>query len=126
MRRQFGRAEMKIIEKIKFLFFTVNLWAANHDKGLWKFPNEFNIGNFLSEDMTSLNNSAVENLMSFSVGRRRCLGEKLAYSFLFMAVGKILEKFSLGKIPGQGDYVSEAQHVRLDVVPSDFSFRFIQ
>ena len=106
----------------------MNLWAANHDKNVWKYPEVFDTRNFLKTvkendtetDRVMLDHEAVENLMSFGVGKRRCLGEKLALSLIYLILADILKSFSLHPIKRDGR-ISEEQLIRLDVVPNDFA-----
>ena len=106
--------------------YLVNLWAANHDKTVWRYPDSFDIRNFVSENPPSetptLNHSAMENLASFGFGKRRCLGEKLALSLLYLILSGILRKYQVK--PVDGKQINEEQLIRLDVVPNDYSVIF--
>ncbi|KAG9465590.1 hypothetical protein GDO78_018044 [Eleutherodactylus coqui] len=61
----------------------VNQWSVNHDAMKWSNPEEFDPSRFL-DDKGFLNKDMVSNVMIFSVGKRRCIGEELAKMQLFL------------------------------------------
>ncbi|XP_049874477.1 farnesoate epoxidase-like [Pectinophora gossypiella] len=69
-----------------------------HNGSHWKDPQEFRPERFLTKDGNLIQD---EWLMPFGMGKRRCIGEGLARSELFMFLTYILQKFHL-KIP-EGD-----------------------
>ncbi|XP_075920848.1 steroid 17-alpha-hydroxylase/17,20 lyase-like [Petromyzon marinus] len=80
----------------------VNLWAVHHDESLWKKPDEFNPGRFLSpcgRQRRSMGPN--EGFFPFGAGPRVCLGEALAKLQLFLFTASILQRFSAGPIPGK-------------------------
>ncbi|XP_072041461.1 cytochrome P450 2U1-like [Amphiura filiformis] len=71
-----------------------NLWGILHDPDVWKDPYEFRPERFLDDE------GAVNVPMEwipFSIGRRVCLGEKLAKMELFIFTTHLLGRFSFPK-----------------------------
>ncbi|XP_033180909.1 cytochrome P450 1B1-like [Mastacembelus armatus] len=65
----------------------INQWSANHDPLKWKDPHIFDPSRFLDEN-GSLDRDLISNVMIFSAGKRRCIGEQVAkvQIFLFSAI----------------------------------------
>ncbi|XP_006882409.1 PREDICTED: cytochrome P450 1B1-like [Elephantulus edwardii] len=63
----------------------VNQWSVNHDPAKWSNPEEFNPSRFLDKD-GFINKNLTNNVMIFSVGRRRCIGEELSKVQLFLFI----------------------------------------
>ncbi|XP_053567875.1 cytochrome P450 1B1 [Bombina bombina] len=61
----------------------VNQWSVNHDPEKWSKPEEFNPSRFLDVN-GFLNKDLASNVMIFSVGKRRCIGEELSKVQLFL------------------------------------------
>ncbi|XP_054772586.2 cytochrome P450 2U1-like [Lytechinus pictus] len=68
-----------------------NLWAIHHDPDLWKNPDEFNPERFLDPKTKQVIQR--EELIPFSIGRRRCMGEQLAKVELFIFFTHLLHRF---------------------------------
>ncbi|KAG8444187.1 hypothetical protein GDO86_009391 [Hymenochirus boettgeri] len=86
----------------------VNQWSVNHDPQKWPNPEEFNPSRFL-DDNGLLNKDKVSNVMIFSVGKRRCIGEELSKIQLFMFSSILLHQCTFRANPDdtlnlQGDY----------------------
>ncbi|XP_076851136.1 cytochrome P450 1A1 [Brachyhypopomus gauderio] len=81
----------------------INQWQMNHDPEVWKEPSSFNPDRFLSADGTELNKIETEKVITFGLGKRRCIGENIgrAEVFLFLAILIQRLKFSspVGQIP---------------------------
>ena len=71
----------------------VNLWSANHDPKVWKDPDVFNPKRFLDEEGHVFDPKDMPSFLPFSAGRRKCLGESLAYMELFAFLGILLQNF---------------------------------
>ena len=69
-----------------------NLWSVNYQSDLWKNADKFFPENFLQED-GSLSLTSVRNLASFSLGVRRCPGERFAKFQLFVLFTNFLRHF---------------------------------
>lgn len=65
----------------------VNQWSVNHDPVKWPNPEDFDPARFLDKD-GFLNKDLASCVMIFSVGKRRCIGEELSKTqlFLFIAI----------------------------------------
>ncbi|XP_070564547.1 cytochrome P450 1A1-like [Ptychodera flava] len=62
----------------------INIYGTNHDETVFKNPHEFNPERFLTEDGTALDKAKTEDHISFSLGRRRCMGEPLAHMEVYL------------------------------------------
>ncbi|XP_008291063.1 cytochrome P450 2F2-like isoform X2 [Stegastes partitus] len=67
-----------------------NLRSVLNEEGQWKYPHEFNPGNFLNDQGEFVKPEA---FMPFSAGPRMCLGEGLARMELFLIMVTLLRKF---------------------------------
>ncbi|XP_012254145.2 methyl farnesoate epoxidase-like [Athalia rosae] len=67
-----------------------NLHSVHNDKSHWGDPENFRPERFLDENGNFQNDPWV---MSFSAGRRKCPGEKLARNSLFLFLSCLLQKF---------------------------------
>ncbi|KAE8601409.1 hypothetical protein XENTR_v10013663 [Xenopus tropicalis] len=86
----------------------VNQWSVNHDPQKWSNPGEFNPSRFL-DDNGLINKDLVSNIMIFSVGKRRCIGEELSKIQLFMFSSILLHQCIFTALPAdnlnpKGDY----------------------
>ncbi|GIY91457.1 cytochrome P450 18a1 [Caerostris extrusa] len=70
-----------------------NLWAVHHDPRHWKDPENFKPERFLSSDGKSVVKST--HYMPFSIGKRACPGETMAYMEIFLYFVAILQKFDI-------------------------------
>ncbi|KAG8550576.1 hypothetical protein GDO81_023718 [Engystomops pustulosus] len=61
----------------------INQWSVNHDPMKWLNPEVFDPSRFL-DDKGFINKDIVSNVMIFSVGKRRCIGEELSKMQLFL------------------------------------------
>lgn len=62
----------------------INQWQVNHDPNLWKDPYNFRPERFLNEDGLSLNKTEMEKVLIFGLGKRRCLGEAIGRTEVFL------------------------------------------
>ncbi|XP_077981879.1 cytochrome P450 1B1-like [Glandiceps talaboti] len=69
-----------------------NLWSSDHDDAEWIEPDKFIPERFLTNDGSQLNRRLTNKVAVFSMGARRCLGEKLAQMELFLFVAVWLHK----------------------------------
>ncbi|KAF4090604.1 hypothetical protein AMELA_G00053130 [Ameiurus melas] len=61
----------------------INQWSLNHDPKKWDQPEIFNPLRFLDED-GELNKDKTGNVLIYSMGKRRCIGEELSKMQLFL------------------------------------------
>ena len=69
-----------------------NLWAVTNDPNLWKEPEKFIPERFIDEKGNFVPSNYV---VSFGVGRRRCLKEQLARMEVFMFLVAIVQKLEI-------------------------------
>ncbi|XP_006839518.1 PREDICTED: cytochrome P450 1B1-like [Chrysochloris asiatica] len=63
----------------------VNQWSVNHDPVKWPNPEDFNPARFLDKD-GFIDKNLASNVMIFSMGKRRCIGEELSKMQLFLFI----------------------------------------
>lgn len=69
----------------------INQWSLNHDPVKWDQPDVFNPLRFLDEN-GALNKDMISNVMVFSTGKRRCIGEQLSKMQLFLFTVQIVHQ----------------------------------
>ncbi|XP_019606592.2 cytochrome P450 1A2 [Rhinolophus sinicus] len=78
----------------------VNQWHVNHDRKLWEDPFEFRPERFLTADGTAINKTLSEKVILFGLGKRRCIGEVLAKSEIFLFLAILLQQLEFSVPPG--------------------------
>jgi cytochrome P450 len=71
--------------------------TMNTDPTNFPDPHVFNPDRFLAED-GSINRKF--KFMPFQSGKRQCVGESLAWTFMFVTLASLLQKFHLLPVPG--------------------------
>ncbi|XP_070696899.1 cytochrome P450 1B1 [Pempheris klunzingeri] len=61
----------------------INQWSINHDPDMWSHPGTFDPERFLDPN-GALNKDLTSNVLIFSLGKRRCIGEDLSKLQLFL------------------------------------------
>nr|ADR30129.1 cytochrome P4501A [Pterygoplichthys sp. TEMP-2010] len=79
----------------------INQWQINHDPELWKEPSLFNPDRFLSADGTELNKMEAEKVMVFGLGKRRCVGEAIGRSEVFLFLAVLIQRLKFSSPGGQ-------------------------
>ncbi|KAI3377009.1 hypothetical protein L3Q82_000233 [Scortum barcoo] len=79
----------------------INQWQINHDPELWKDPSSFNPDRFLSDDGTELKKTEAEKVMTFGMGKRRCIGEVIARNEVYLFLAIIVQKLQFHAMPGE-------------------------
>ncbi|XP_027842396.2 methyl farnesoate epoxidase-like [Aphis gossypii] len=97
-----------------------SIWSVHMDKNHWGDPEVFRPERFLDSTGQIINDSW---LMPFGVGRRRCLGEVLAKTNMFMFIAKLIQKFEI-RIP-HGAKLPDKHQDGVTISPSPFSAIFI-
>ncbi|XP_033843890.1 cytochrome P450 1B1-like [Periophthalmus magnuspinnatus] len=78
----------------------INQWSINHDPLKWKEPHIFDPSRFLDEN-GSLDKDIINNVMIFSAGKRRCIGDQIAKVEVFLFFAILLHQCSFEKCPGE-------------------------
>ncbi|XP_078735417.1 cytochrome P450 1A1-like [Lampetra fluviatilis] len=84
----------------------INQWQVNHDSTLWDEPFAFRPERFLSEDQSSVDRTRSANLLAFGTGKRRCMGEAVARSELFLFLSILLHHLRIRTADGQAPDMS--------------------
>jgi cytochrome P450 len=75
----------------------VNLWDANHQEDIWEDPMSFKPERFLNSTGDKVQKS--EQVMSFSAGKRKCLGFLIAQEALFLLLTRVVQRFIVKENP---------------------------
>lgn len=96
-----------------------HILAQHMNPIMWDEPEKFKPERFLREDGT-FNQGKITGFMPFGMGRRACLGEKLARADLFLLLAGFLQKikFKLPAGPGTADF--EPKYLIFMNQPKDF------
>uniref|UniRef100_A0A3Q2U855 Cytochrome P450, family 1, subfamily C, polypeptide 2 n=1 Tax=Fundulus heteroclitus TaxID=8078 RepID=A0A3Q2U855_FUNHE len=78
----------------------INQWSVNHDPLRWKDPQAFDPSRFLDEN-GSLDKDLTNNVMIFSAGKRRCIGDQVAKVEIFLFFAILLHQCSFEKCPDE-------------------------
>ena len=81
----------------------VNLYSILMDKELWGDPETFRPERFLDEE-GQLDRGRMEQVSSFSLGRRRCVGEFLAKMELFVFITTLIQRVRFFRPPELPEY----------------------
>uniref|UniRef100_A0A3B3BEM5 Cytochrome P450 1A n=1 Tax=Oryzias melastigma TaxID=30732 RepID=A0A3B3BEM5_ORYME len=76
----------------------VNQWSINHDPSVWSHPDTFDPERFL-DPQGKLNKDLISNVLIFSLGKRRCIGEELSKLQLFLFVALITHQCNITTHP---------------------------
>ncbi|XP_058470486.1 cytochrome P450 1B1-like [Solea solea] len=76
----------------------INQWSVNHDPLKWKDPHVFNPSRFL-DGSGSLDKDITNNVMIFSAGKRRCIGDQIAKVEVFLFFAILLHRCRFEKCP---------------------------
>uniref|UniRef100_A0A4W3J707 Uncharacterized protein n=1 Tax=Callorhinchus milii TaxID=7868 RepID=A0A4W3J707_CALMI len=98
----------------------VNQWSVNHDGAKWKEPETFEPGRFLDPD-GSVNRALADSVMIFSAGKRRCLGDQLAKTQMFLFTAILIHQCAFEANPG--DVLSLDCLYGLSLKPLPFKLR---
>uniref|UniRef100_A0A914XN23 unspecific monooxygenase n=1 Tax=Plectus sambesii TaxID=2011161 RepID=A0A914XN23_9BILA len=87
-----------------------NLYSSHFDESAWKHPHQFDPYRFIDRDSHQLNKTALENVVPYGLGPRRCGGEHLARLEIFIFFVSIFHQCEIEEAPGE----------KLD--PEDYTF----
>ncbi|KAM9316767.1 cytochrome P450 1B1 [Gastrophryne carolinensis] len=98
----------------------VNQWSVNHDSLKWSNPEEFDPNRFL-DDRGFLNKDKVSNVMIFSIGKRRCIGEELSKTQLFLFASILAHQCTF--IANPTENFNQQCEYGLSIKPKSFTVR---
>ncbi|XP_067655108.1 cytochrome P450 2C30-like isoform X2 [Haliotis asinina] len=80
-----------------------NAWHVHHDESFWKNPFTFDPTRFLDEHGNLLppEDEKRQRLLTFGIGKRSCIGEKLARVRIFLGLTSLLQNFDLTRDPSE-------------------------
>ncbi|XP_071118874.1 cytochrome P450 2B9-like [Haliotis cracherodii] len=80
-----------------------NVWRVHHDESFWEDPFTFDPTRFLDEHGKLLppEDEKRQRLLTFGIGKRSCIGEKLARVRIFLGLTSILQNFDLTRDPSE-------------------------
>ncbi|XP_074548055.1 cytochrome P450 1C1 [Halichoeres trimaculatus] len=78
----------------------INQWSVNHDPLKWKDPHVFDPTRFLDEN-GALDRDVTNNVMIFSSGKRRCIGDQIAKVEVFLFTAILLHQCSFESSPSE-------------------------
>ncbi|XP_066491053.1 cytochrome P450 1A5-like [Tiliqua scincoides] len=84
----------------KNLCVFVNQWQVNHDEKLWKDPSTFNPERFLAASGTGINRAESEKVLTFGLGKRRCIGENIGKGEVFLFLTTLVQKLEFSVCNG--------------------------
>jgi cytochrome P450 len=88
----------------------INLWSAHMDPEVWPEPEKFRPERFLDDKENVINRG---KMITFSFGKRSCLGEDLARQEMFLFLAAILQQFKILPPEGQEFIRDEIQVIRV-------------
>nr|KAG5688577.1 hypothetical protein BaRGS_002792 [Batillaria attramentaria] len=86
----------------------INLYSVSREEELWGDPETFRPERFLDAE-SRLDVSKTRKVMPFSAGKRRCVGEFLALTNLFLYVTTMMQRVRFYKPAGAPRYTLDAQ-----------------
>ncbi|XP_053128669.1 cytochrome P450 1A5-like [Hemicordylus capensis] len=85
----------------KDLCVFVNQWQVNHDAKLWRDPDAFNPERFLTPGGTGINRAESEKVLTFGLGKRRCIGESIGKGEVFLFLTNLVQKLEFSVCSGE-------------------------
>ncbi|XP_066540401.1 cytochrome P450 1A1 [Hoplias malabaricus] len=79
----------------------INQWQTNHDPDSWKEPSLFNPDRFLSKNGSEVNKVEAEKVMVFGLGKRRCIGEAIGRSEVFLFLAILIQRLKFSSMHGE-------------------------
>lgn len=67
---------------------------------MWEDPFSFKPERFLNADGTEVNKVEGEKVMTFGLGKRRCIGEIIARNEVFLFLAILIQKLNFQALPG--------------------------
>uniref|UniRef100_A0AAX7SSQ4 Cytochrome P450 1A n=1 Tax=Astatotilapia calliptera TaxID=8154 RepID=A0AAX7SSQ4_ASTCA len=85
---------LELFRHSSYLPFTIPHWE------LWEDPFSFKPERFLNADGTEVNKVEGEKVMTFGLGKRRCIGEVIARNEVFLFLAILIQKLNFQALPG--------------------------
>ncbi|KAJ8317191.1 hypothetical protein KUTeg_005095 [Tegillarca granosa] len=76
-----------------------NFYAVAHDARYWRTPENFDPRRFLTKN-NEIDTDALGNVLTFGLGKRRCLGEFLAKAEIFIIFTTLLQQCTFQRVEG--------------------------
>jgi len=95
-----------------------NLYAINHDPKHWENPDTFDPTRFLTSD-GELITTRFKSFVTFGIGSRGCIGEKLAYANAFLTIVRLVQKLQFQLPDGQKSSDLRPMNIVLGLLPRD-------
>ena len=95
-----------------------NLYAINHDPKYWKNPDVFDPTHFLDSN-GQLITGRIESFVTFGIGSRACIGEKLAYVNAFLIIVRMLQTLHFQFPEGKTSSDLSPLNIVLVLLPKD-------
>jgi len=105
------------------MFVLVNLHSINNDPDVWEKPDDFRPERFLQENGGKLDQQMTERYNAFGLGRRKCVGEKIAKGEVFLYLVRVLARFNIEKTTCDALYDLRAQPGVI-LRPASYKVRF--
>jgi cytochrome P450 len=99
----------------------VNLYSAHMDESVWKDPHIFRPERFLGDNGQVVNRDL---MITFSLGKRSCLGEILARQELFIFVAGLLQHFEILPPDGEASVPTDMRLASV-MIPKPYKVRFV-
>lgn len=114
-----SQAPQKEMTLFKDTLIFMNATMLNRDKNVFKYPNEFNIYNFLSYDESNncynVDSDKKNSITTFGFGTRMCFGKYLAIKEFIIVWGTLIRKYKFEAIDGKPENISmEKEATSLD------------
>ncbi|GFU01064.1 cytochrome P450 2J6 [Trichonephila clavipes] len=100
---------------------TANLWALHHDPKYWDNPDEFRPERFLTENGTKLIKQP-PSYAPFSVGKRNCPGETIAWMGILSYFTEIVKNFEISVARGKTLEYKEVGSLVMRLEPQSLCF----
>ncbi|KAI4875129.1 hypothetical protein NFI96_000856 [Prochilodus magdalenae] len=78
----------------------INQWSVNHDPQKWQDPHIFNPSRFLDET-GAIDKDLTNSVMIFSTGKRRCIGDHIAKTEIFLFLAILLHQCTFDSNPSE-------------------------
>ncbi|NXW44509.1 CP1A4 protein, partial [Nyctiprogne leucopyga] len=78
----------------------INQWQVNHDEKIWKDPSTFNPERFLNAAGSEISRTESDKVMTFGLGKRRCIGETIGRWEVFLFLATLLQQLEFSLAPG--------------------------